>query len=200
LEAAWACFGRKGYHETTMQDICKESGLSYGALYRYFDSKEAIMAAINARSQAEALSMVADARSHGESPLEALHTLGAAVFGQLNNPECDAITKVHIEMLPEVLRRPDMAKGPQQELCAWRDSLSDLLTEAQRNGALSTQIDPDGLAVLLICAWEGLRIHHLVDPETFTPDLVLKAIDALMAGVSTVTVPAADQQQQKAAS
>jgi AcrR family transcriptional regulator len=41
-EAALACFNRKGYHQTTMDDIVVESGLSKGALYWYFDSKKAL--------------------------------------------------------------------------------------------------------------------------------------------------------------
>jgi AcrR family transcriptional regulator len=39
-QAALACFGRKGYHLTTMDDIVAESGLSKGALYWYFKSKK----------------------------------------------------------------------------------------------------------------------------------------------------------------
>lgn len=39
-QAAQACFGRKGYHRTTMDDIVAESGLSKGALYWYFKSKK----------------------------------------------------------------------------------------------------------------------------------------------------------------
>ncbi|MFO7918610.1 MAG: TetR/AcrR family transcriptional regulator [Anaerolineae bacterium] len=39
-EAALACFGDKGYHQTTMDDIAAESGLSKGTLYWYFDSKK----------------------------------------------------------------------------------------------------------------------------------------------------------------
>jgi AcrR family transcriptional regulator len=38
--AAITCFGRKGYHQTTMDDIVAESGLSKGALYWYFKSKK----------------------------------------------------------------------------------------------------------------------------------------------------------------
>ena len=41
-QAALACFNRKGYHLTTMDDIVIESGLSKGALYWYFDSKKAL--------------------------------------------------------------------------------------------------------------------------------------------------------------
>jgi AcrR family transcriptional regulator len=40
--AALACFNRKGYYQTTMDDIVVESGLSKGALYWYFESKKAL--------------------------------------------------------------------------------------------------------------------------------------------------------------
>ncbi len=40
MEAALACFARKGYHKTTMDDIVAESGLSKGTLYWYFRSKD----------------------------------------------------------------------------------------------------------------------------------------------------------------
>ncbi len=39
-QAAMACFNRKGYFQTTMDDIVAESGLSKGTLYWYFDSKK----------------------------------------------------------------------------------------------------------------------------------------------------------------
>ena len=45
--AAWECFARKGYHQTTMADIAGEAGLSAGAIYRYFASKEAVLKAIS---------------------------------------------------------------------------------------------------------------------------------------------------------
>jgi AcrR family transcriptional regulator len=45
-EAAVACFGRQGYHLTTMDDIANEAGLSKGSLYWYFDSKKALFIAL----------------------------------------------------------------------------------------------------------------------------------------------------------
>ena len=44
LEAAQRCFVRSGFHHASMQDICAEAGMSPGKLYRYFPSKEAIIA------------------------------------------------------------------------------------------------------------------------------------------------------------
>lgn len=40
MDAALTCFARKGYTNTTMDDIVAESGLSKGALYWYFKSKK----------------------------------------------------------------------------------------------------------------------------------------------------------------
>jgi AcrR family transcriptional regulator len=46
LDAALACFARQGFHATPMQAIFEESGLSPGAVYRYFEGKEEIVQAI----------------------------------------------------------------------------------------------------------------------------------------------------------
>ncbi|MEJ0022097.1 MAG: helix-turn-helix domain-containing protein [Alphaproteobacteria bacterium] len=46
MEAALACFRRKGFHQSSMQEICAEAHLSSGAIYRYFPSKTDIIAAI----------------------------------------------------------------------------------------------------------------------------------------------------------
>jgi AcrR family transcriptional regulator len=46
LEAARVCFLRNGLHNTSMQDLIQEAGLSVGAVYRYFKSKNEIISAI----------------------------------------------------------------------------------------------------------------------------------------------------------
>lgn len=53
LEAAQKCFVRSGFQGASMQQICAEAGMSPGALYRYFRSKEAIIEAICAADRAE---------------------------------------------------------------------------------------------------------------------------------------------------
>ena len=46
LQAAFVCFARRGFHQTTMQEICAEAGLSPGAVYGYFPGKDAIIEAL----------------------------------------------------------------------------------------------------------------------------------------------------------
>jgi AcrR family transcriptional regulator len=48
LAAARTCFLSRGLHNTSMQDLIQEAGLSVGAVYRYFKSKNEIIAAIAA--------------------------------------------------------------------------------------------------------------------------------------------------------
>ena len=45
LDAALAAFRDRGFANTTMRDIAKGAGMSLGAAYHYFDSKDAIIAA-----------------------------------------------------------------------------------------------------------------------------------------------------------
>src|ERR687883_426065 len=52
LAAAMSCFARQGYHNTSMDDVVRESGLSVGAIYTYFSSKEDLFLALaDARSE-----------------------------------------------------------------------------------------------------------------------------------------------------
>src|SRR5678816_3757067 len=53
LSAAQTCFARSGFHQTSMQEICAQAGMSPGNLYRYFRSKEDIIAGIAERERAE---------------------------------------------------------------------------------------------------------------------------------------------------
>jgi AcrR family transcriptional regulator len=46
LQAAWKCFAREGFHGTSMSDVITEAGLSAGAVYLYFRSKDEIIVAV----------------------------------------------------------------------------------------------------------------------------------------------------------
>ncbi len=49
LIAAWKCFSRKGFHSTSMADVIAEAGLSAGAVYLYFRSKDEIIVAVGSQ-------------------------------------------------------------------------------------------------------------------------------------------------------
>lgn len=53
VDAASDCARRSGFHGASMAEIAQTAGLSVGQIYRYFENKEAIIAAIVAGDTAE---------------------------------------------------------------------------------------------------------------------------------------------------
>lgn len=181
LDAAWACFARKGYHETTMQDICAESGLSPGAIYRYFASKETIINAVWDRNEEWARDVLETARSQAGQPLDTLQIIGQTMWlSYFDDPAFETMARVEIENWPEILRDKDRLDNHRKNLRFWRTLVTQLLSQAKEQGQLKADVDPASLASLVICAYEGLRHFTLVDPDNFQPERLFELLLALV--------------------
>jgi AcrR family transcriptional regulator len=82
-EAARKVFAEKGYHDTTMDDIAKEIGVSKGALYSYFKSKEDLLKEISLQSHQTLREIVGTAcKSHDlTQALEEVYTKMTEKYG-----------------------------------------------------------------------------------------------------------------------
>jgi TetR/AcrR family transcriptional regulator, transcriptional repressor of aconitase len=107
LDAATDCFARRGFHATSMQDIFRESGLSAGAVYRYFPSKNSLIKAIAENMMNEVLTPAINAVSGQRlDPADAL----AAIAVLFVPSELRARTlPVTVQVWAESFRDPDMA-------------------------------------------------------------------------------------------
>lgn len=74
IKAAVGLFSKKGYHDTTMDDIAGELGVSRGAIYLYFESKEAILQEIFLLNQ-ESLRKMLEQCGEGPDPLRTAEML-----------------------------------------------------------------------------------------------------------------------------
>jgi AcrR family transcriptional regulator len=100
LDTALALFRRQGFARTTMRDIAGATGLSLGAAYHYFPSKDALVMAYYEWMQAEHERLVEAERSSGSDLKSRIATLFAtklellrrdrkllgAMFGNLGDP------------------------------------------------------------------------------------------------------------------
>lgn len=183
LDAAWDCFAREGYHRTTMQDIATEAGISAGAIYRYYHSKEAVLGAIIQRQTGRYVELLRDIEAEAGGPMDILGYVGQAMLGYLEEPGIEATTRLDIELRPEIIRNQALRDGIRQQLVFWRQSLTQLLTEAKERGELKADVDPETLVILAMCAWEGIRQWGQIDPEMFRPRPVLELVIRLASSV-----------------
>jgi AcrR family transcriptional regulator len=186
LDAAWSCFARRGYHQTTMQDIATDAGISAGAIYRYYASKEAVLAAITERNTARYAELLADIQSESNTAMDVLDAIGQTMLATFDDPLFETNTRLDIEIRPETLRNDVLRERARQQLEFWRQSLVVLLKEARENGELRKDIDIDTFVVLAISAYEGLRGWGLIDPAIFRPREVF---DLLLNLVSSKSLP-----------
>ncbi|TMA34568.1 MAG: TetR/AcrR family transcriptional regulator [Deltaproteobacteria bacterium] len=157
LAAALRCFAREGFHRTTMQDIVAESGLSPGALYRYFAAKEDLIAAIAARHHAAELALLRDAAERADVRL-ALRALVRAFLERLSDPGEQEWRRVTVQLWGEALRSPRVMRVVREGLDEPLAALASLLRRVPGVDAAAT-------ARLTASLFQGLVLQQAWDPE-----------------------------------
>jgi TetR/AcrR family transcriptional regulator, transcriptional repressor of aconitase len=88
LDAAQRCFARQGFHETSMQDVFRESGLSAGAVYRYFKSKDELIREISASALGQISAVAENALNEEPTPgLDEIAVRVATAVQELSGPD-----------------------------------------------------------------------------------------------------------------
>jgi TetR/AcrR family transcriptional regulator, transcriptional repressor of aconitase len=164
LDAALRCFSRDGFHRTTMQDIVRESGLSPGAIYNYFKSKEEIVEAIANQRQAKEKQLLRDAVETGPAD-GALERIRDAFLDELNNPKERLRRRVSVQLWAEAQRNHNIRRLVRRSFEEPRKLISEILSTAQTEGTIATSIDPDALASFLIAAFHGLVLQREWDDK-----------------------------------
>jgi AcrR family transcriptional regulator len=100
LSAAADCFSEHGFHATTMRTICREAGLSAGAVYTWFPSKNAIIEALG-RIGLERNRTVRAAMGNGTDPRAAIDAYLADQQAVLGDP---ARVSIQAHLLSEAAR------------------------------------------------------------------------------------------------
>jgi AcrR family transcriptional regulator len=177
LAAAARCFAREGFHRTTMQHIVREAALSPGALYRYFASKEDMVAAIaSGRHSAErALFEAVD----GRAALEGVAELSRAFLGRLGRPEEREWRRVTVQLWGEALRNPRVMEVVRSGLDAPLRRLAARLRAGQRDGSVARDVDAAATARVAAAVFEGLVLQQAWEPDLQVDRFVRAAVRLL---------------------
>jgi len=179
LDAAERCFVRSGFHRTTMQDVAAEAGMSPGNLYRYFPSKDAIVAGLTERDRSQ-VAQDFDAFDTNDF-MASFARLGRKHFQ--DEPREKAV--LCLEIWAESARNPAsaaMCAGLEQEVIR---RLAEVLREGQARGDIAATVDPQATAVAIMTIGNGLFVRRAIAPD-FDPgrevDVAIALIGAMLRG------------------
>jgi AcrR family transcriptional regulator len=180
LDAAERCFARAGFHRTTMQDVAAEAGMSPGNLYRYFASKDAMVAGLTERDRARVVEDFSSL-STGDDFLDRFAALARKHFE--DEPRERAV--LCLEIWAEASRNPTFTAISDEFDCEVCRRMVALFRQAQERGVIAPQVDLDALASLMITLADGLFVRRAISSR-YDPDreigAVMAVIEAAFAG------------------
>lgn len=156
LQVARQLFSEHGYHKTGIADIQEATGLTKGAFYHHFRSKEDLALAILEQARQEYADRLIAPAMKREGPAERLEALldGAA---ELNTrPEwcnCQMLATLSAELTPADGRLRESVQSIYGEL---QERCQELLTEAQAAGQACDRIEADTGAQWIVSTLTGL--------------------------------------------
>ncbi|MEU2423118.1 ScbR family autoregulator-binding transcription factor [Streptomyces sp. NPDC007851] len=146
LEAAAAVFGERGYDAASTNDILARAGLTRGALYHHFPSKEAIAAAL-LEAQGEAL-VVPDQPVKLQAVIDLTLTFSRRL-------QTDAVLRASVRLAVE---QSSFAASAQRPYSQSVEVIEDLLGQAEKQGELLPGTNPAEVAETVVGAFTGLQV------------------------------------------
>jgi AcrR family transcriptional regulator len=188
LDAAERRFSRAGFHRTTMQDVAAEAGMSPGNLYRYFPSKDALVAGLCERDRAELAGEFQAVHDHADGLMEAFRRLGRKHFKE----EPAEKSKLCLEIWAEATRNPAVAKLQTEFDRSLIEQFVAIFDAAKRTGAMDPAVDSRSAASVLAKLGDGLFVRRATaddfDAEREVGE-VFAIVEALLNG--SIKFPAA---------
>lgn len=158
LDAALICFSDNGFHQTGMADIVRQSGLSPGAVYLYFQSKDDLIEALaDDRHRREAALNSIALRS--DDPREGLRALINAYVHWLTDPAGEQRRRVGIHGWSEALRNDRVRARVVDGIEMPRSMIVSLIERAQHQRLIRKDVSADAVARTLIALFQGFVLQ-----------------------------------------
>jgi AcrR family transcriptional regulator len=176
LSAAQACFAESGFNAASMATIAETAAMSPGLIYRYFESKNAIILAIIDKQLTVLRRRIRD--------LHSTEYLANRIVEYFDEPEPkdeeSMSTALFLEISAQGARDPQIADALDRYDATVRSELADWLRRSPDRGGygLDREIAPVR-AFLLLCLIEGLKIRGAREPNLDRREL-RKALDDVL--------------------
>jgi TetR/AcrR family transcriptional repressor of uid operon len=164
IDAAIVCFAKKGFHQTSMHDISAEAGISVGLIYRYFENKEAVIAAMADRHKKEIQAVLERARQ-APTLLQSLEILFTAHCCE-NSPRVQSAFVV--DLYAEASRNSQVADLVRDVLQTAMDGVTDLIARSPERDKAAHDLKPDEMSELIFAVARGMLMRDVLQPSEMT--------------------------------
>lgn len=167
ITAAAACFAEKGFSATSVREISSRAGISQGAMYTYFKSKDELIKAIVLEEQNSALT--AHNASCNGTYFDRLCTQVTSCISDVGYP---VTHKLWIEIMAESARNPELQKTYISSDIIMRQSIAGIIAEGIAAGEFRRDINLEEITIILFAFIDGLITRKAINVSfSFTRDL-----------------------------
>lgn len=164
IETAARLFLERGFAETSVNDVIRESGLTKGGFYFHFASKAALgLAAVDSTRATFQDRVIEGAGAHARATDQIVAIVRAITAQKSGIPGMAALGRLCFDLAAE----PDVGERL-KPFDAWVVMTRDLLDRARREGDLPAEIDLDEAARFTVSSYVGL--DHIADLTRTQPD------------------------------
>ncbi|MFJ8074056.1 TetR/AcrR family transcriptional regulator [Streptomyces sp. NPDC096176] len=163
LDGAARCVSRNGFHATSMQDILRECGLSAGAVYRYFRSKEELITAIADEAFSGIRAAFAEAAETTPPPAPDVllgRVLRRMLVEEVPGGDRQAFARLIVQVWTETLRNEELAAVLGDGYSGMRQAWAELVEAYRVNGQMEADVEADHVARTLIATAQGFIVQQ----------------------------------------
>lgn len=164
LKAAGTVFAERGYDRASLDDVAVAAGLTKGAVYSSFASKEELFYALMRERIRERLELVTKAVERQATVRDITRDAGSAL-AELISSQAEWHL-LFIEFWARAVRDPDLRNEFARERRAARGLIASLLQEQAAEANVELPAPAEQLAVAVLALANGIAIEHLADPDT----------------------------------
>jgi AcrR family transcriptional regulator len=169
VAAARRCFARDGFHQTSMPAIAREAGLSAGAFYRYFPSKDDVVLEIAGQAFGAMVGRIVTAGGDDGSP-PGVDGIVAAVVATVSadtiatpageDVPTAELARCGIQAWGELIRNDALRARATAAFDGVRARVADVLRHGQGAGTVPAALDPDDGARVVMALIPGFVLQQ----------------------------------------
>ena len=181
LEAALGRFMAEGYDATSVADICTAAGVSKGAFYHHFPTKQAVFIVLLERWLAELDATIRDAADSSVPVPQQLESLSSLV-GRVSALGTGQVP-MFLEFWRQAAKDPAIKRVTVAPYRRFRAAFAGFIRRGVEEGSLRP-VDPEAAALVLVSMGVGLVLQGALEPDGPPGDAGAQAVRLLLDGMA----------------